>query len=192
MKKIGLFGGTFDPVHFGHIEIAKSFIQSDCIDELWILLTPFPPHKKEGKHAPYQTRYEMLKAAFTNVECKVLTVENELPKPSYTFRTIQFLKKNNSDTSFFFCMGEDSLSQFHTWKHYSDILEEADLLVAKRPNSNHDKVASSILNQTTFVDHNPIEISSSDIRKKINDPSFLNSNLPESVISIIDKKNLYR
>jgi len=192
LKKIGLLGGTFDPVHKGHIKIAHSFLKSGFIDELWVLLTPFPPHKKEHKKVPYSIRLEMLEAAFSELNCKVLSVENELPKPSYTFRTIQYLKKIHPSFRFLFCMGEDSLSQFHTWKHHDKILEEADLLVAKRPNTNHNNVNKEILKQTFFVDHEPVEISSSDIRNRIEEKDFINKNLPNHVISIIEKENLYR
>jgi len=192
LKKIGLFGGTFDPVHIGHIEIADSFINSGCIDELWILLTPFPPHKLEKKHVSYDTRFQMLKLAFKEFDCKILSVEKDLPKPSYTYRTIQALKKDHPDNIFYFCLGEDSLSKFHTWKHYEKILEEAELLVAKRPNSDHKSVDGIILSKTIFVDHHPIDISSSTIKENINDKEFLKSNLPNSVYSVIEKENLYR
>tara|TARA_R110002124_G_scaffold48026_1_gene142157 strand:- start:31548 stop:32126 length:579 start_codon:yes stop_codon:yes gene_type:complete len=192
LKKIGLLGGTFDPVHNGHIRIARSFIESGCIDELWVLLTPFPPHKLEKDHVSYSTRLIMLKKAFSNVDCIILSIENDLPKPSYTYRTIQFLKKKHTDHQFYFCMGEDSLSQFHKWKHFDKILEEANLLVARRPNSSHANVNHSILKQTVFVDHEPIEISSSEIKERIKESDFIKKNLPHSVFSIIEKENLYR
>ena len=192
MKKIGLFGGTFDPVHNGHIEIADSFINSGCIDELWVLLTPFPPHKLEKKNVSYDTRLKMVKSAFDEFDCKILSIERDLPKPSYTYRTIQALKKDYPENIFFFCLGEDSLSKFHTWKHYEKILEEAGLLVAVRPNSGHKSVDKSILCKTTFVDHIPIEVSSSAIKENINNKEFLKLNLPDSVYSIIEKENLYQ
>lgn len=192
MKKIGLLGGTFDPVHNGHVEIARSFIESGFIDDLWILLTPFPPHKLKSKHVPYEIRLKMLKKGFDDLDCRILTIENELPKPSYTYRTIQVLKEQHPGYKFYFCMGEDSLSQFHTWKHYTDILDEADLLVANRPSSNHQHVEPLVLEQTSFVNHSPIQISSSDIRDRIEDSEFIQSNLDSDVISIIEKENLYR
>lgn len=192
MKKIGLFGGTFDPVHNGHVKIAQSFINSGCIDELWILLTPFPPHKIEADHVSYETRLAMLEQAFSGIKCRILSIENNLPKPSFTYRTIQVLKEQNSDCKFYFCMGEDSLSQFHNWKHFENILAEADLLVARRPNSDHTNVDELILKHTIFVDHKPIEISSSGIKSRIKDSGFINDNLPSGVISIIEKENLYR
>jgi len=174
------------------VKIAESFINSGCIDELWILLTPFPPHKTDEKHASYNDRLKMLKGAFAKTKCEILSIENELPKPSFTYITIQILKEHNPDYKFFFCMGEDSLVAFHKWKHFEKILEEADLLVARRPNSNHSAVNKTILQHTVFVDHKPVEISSSEIKNRISDSDFLIHNLPTEVISIIDKENLYR
>jgi len=133
LKKIGLFGGTFDPVHNGHVSIARSFMNSGVIDELWILLTPNPPHKKDGKQVQYSSRLAMLNNAFADLPVTILTIENDLPKPSYTFQTIRHLKKEHPNYEFYFCMGEDSLAQFDTWKFFKEILEEANLLVAKRP-----------------------------------------------------------
>jgi nicotinate-nucleotide adenylyltransferase len=89
-------------------------------------------------------------------------------------------------------MGEDSLSQFHNWKHFEKILAEADLLVARRPNSDHSNVDELILKYTIFVDHKPVEISSSDIKRRISDLDYINDNLSSGVISIIEKENLYR
>lgn len=80
-KQIGLFGGTFDPVHAGHLALAKSFLNSGFIDELWIILTPFPPHKKEFSPSNYSHRLDMLEYVFKSMaHVKILTIENELPR----------------------------------------------------------------------------------------------------------------
>jgi len=193
LTKIGLLGGTFNPVHNGHLSIAKSFLNSGKIDQLWILLTPFPPHKIEEKHVSYLNRLKMLRSAFTNMHVRILTIENKLPIPSYTYRTIQYLKKESTpDARFFFCMGEDSLEKFSTWKHYDLILNEADLLVAKRPDTSHEEVSKEILDKTVFVDHHPIDISSTEIRERIKEKDFIEKVLPDDVISLISKENLYQ
>ena len=191
--RIGLFGGTFDPVHNGHLSIAESFLKSGIIDQLWVLLTPFPPHKTNENHASYAHRLRMLEQAFEGKNnTSILTIENELPKPSYSFNTIRYLKQiNNPDLEFFFCMGEDNLAKFHTWKFHKKILEEADLLVANRPGANHSQVKNYILENTTFVDHEPLEVSSSEIKDSINDNEGLKKMLPEKVLEIIRKEALY-
>jgi nicotinate-nucleotide adenylyltransferase len=162
-KRIGLLGGTFDPVHNGHIAIARSFISSTYIDELWVLLTPVPPHKQGVKQATYKQREQMLRLALIGLnKVKVTTIENDLPKPSYTIQTIRYLKKTYPENLFLFCLGEDSLAQFHTWKSFNTILEEVDLLVATRPDVDHSSVPKKILANTHFVDHSPVSTTNSE------------------------------
>lgn len=192
MNSIGLFGGTFDPVHNGHVALAEAFLQSNLIDELWIILTPFPPHKQEKDHTTYANRLKMLELAFENLPVKISTIEDDLPKPSFTFRTIRHLKELHPDTKFYFCMGEDSLEKFHTWKEHEKILTESHLLVARRPEATHDEVNEEILTQTIFVDHSPIPISSSEVKDKIAQGSPFKSLIPESVYNFIEKEELYR
>lgn len=190
--RIGLFGGTFDPVHRGHVSIAESFLNSGFIDELWILLTPFPPHKQGNGHTLYELRHEMLKAAFVDIESvQILTVENELPKPSYTINTIRYLKAVYPKKEFHFCMGEDSLTGFHTWKFHEEILEEATLLVADRPEYDRTLVAEYILNKTTFVTHEPLSISSSEIKERIRNKESIETFVPEEVLKVITSEKLY-
>lgn len=190
--RIGLFGGTFDPVHRGHISIAQSFLSSGLIDELWVLLTPYPPHKQQADHTSYEKRFEMLTAAFEGMEHVVISmVENELPKPSYSVRTIRHFKDKYPDSTFYFCMGEDSLRHFHTWKKYREILDECELLVAQRPGESHRQVRDEILNKAHLVEHDPLDIASSDIRKSIKEGRDISGKLPKGVLKIIEKEQLY-
>jgi nicotinate-nucleotide adenylyltransferase len=191
--RIGLFGGTFDPVHNGHISIADSFLHSKLIDELWVLLTPFPPHKQEANKTSYALRLELLEAAFSSTpNLSIETIENHLPKPSYSVQTIRHLKNEYPDTTFYYCMGEDSLAHFNTWKYYTEILEECELLVAKRPGVSHDEVEDQILKRTHFVSHTPLEISSSSIKERIKSGKPIHEMVPEAVHKIIEKEQLYR
>ncbi len=192
-KRVGLFGGTFDPVHNGHISIAKSFIESSLIDELWILLTPFPPHKDGNKHAYYEHRKDMLELAFFGINnIQILTIENELPKPSYSFNTIKYVKETYPNVKFLYCMGEDNIANFYTWKHHKEILDEVELLVALRPGVDHSEVKDYILARTTFADHTPISVSSSMIKEKIDQKELLTSLLPKKVLDFIGSKDLYK
>lgn len=190
--RVGLFGGTFDPVHNGHISIAQAFLQSGLIDEIWVLLTPYPPHKSGADHTSYELRLKMLEAAFRNVEhVSINTIERKLPKPSYSIQTIQHLKEQFLENDYYFCMGEDSLSQFHTWKNYHQIIEECELLVAQRPGETHKNVVKEILQHTHFVNHEPLDISSSDIRDKVKAGKPVSDEVPKSVLKIIEKERLY-
>ena len=193
VKTIGLFGGTFDPVHNGHIAIAQSFLQSKIIKELWILLTPYPPHKNDRDHTSYSIRLKMLETAFSNVKkTKILTIENELPQPSYSINTIKYLKQSHPDIMFYFCIGEDNLAHFHNWKSYSEILDEVKLLVVGRPKSDHSKVDTKILEKTIFVEHQPIAVSSSEIKDKLVLNESVQELLPPKVLDIIHDQSLYK
>lgn len=192
-QTVGILGGTFDPVHKGHESIADSFLSSGKIDELWVVLTPYPPHKTDKDHTGYSHRLKMLELVFQDHESvKILTIESELPIPSYTYRTIRELKKRHPNTQFLYCMGEDSLQKFHTWKYYDRILDECDLLVASRPGAEHEEVYSSILEHVIFADHEPLDISSSGIREKMHagekDPDGLHINVAKYIVS----QHLYR
>ena len=193
LARIGLFGGTFDPVHKGHLSIAESFLESGLIDQLWVLLTPYPPHKQQASQTSYEVRLEMLKKAFSGFEkLYVKTIENELPKPSYSVQTIQHLKKNHPENKYYFCMGEDSLAQFNTWKFYEKIIEECELLVARRPGISHSEVEDKILSRTHFVDHTPLDIASSQIREMVRSGESYTQMVPKSVAKVIEKEQLYK
>ncbi len=192
-RRIGLFGGTFDPVHNGHLSIAHSFINSGYVDELWVLLTPYPPHKQSKQQTSYKTRLEMLEVAFQAMDkLRIQTIENELPKPSYSVQTIRYLKNEFPETDFYYCMGEDSLAQFNTWKFYDEIIAECELLVAQRPGISHHKAEQRILARTHFVEHQPLDISSSRIREQIGKEETVGDFIPTDVVKIIEKEQLYK
>ena len=191
-KKIGLFGGTFDPVHTGHEELVKSFLLSGKLDELWILLTPFPPHKQHKNQASYSHRLNMLNYAFEDFEnIKILTIENELPKPSYTYQSIQFLLTLHPDIQFYYCLGGDSLMNFHTWKNHGIILQYADLLVAEREGTINSNVDNKILKRSIFVDYTPINISSTGIKSLIYRNKSIKGLVHPKVSNYINHENLY-
>ncbi|MFN1833869.1 nicotinate (nicotinamide) nucleotide adenylyltransferase [Balneola sp. MJW-20] len=189
---IGIFGGTFDPVHKGHESIAASFLGSGQIDELWVMLTPLPPHKLESEHVAYDHRLKMLKLVFGNQDrIRISTIEKTLPKPSYTYQTIRELKKRFPDNRYLFCMGEDSLEKFHTWKFYERILEECKLLVAQRPGADHHLVKPEIISKTIFVDHEPLDISSTEVKNKLKQGSDCRDQLNPDVLNYIENEGLY-
>lgn len=188
-KRVGILGGSFDPVHCGHVRIAHSFLTAGLIDTLLILLSPYPPHKQNRKQAPFSHRYEMLKLAFENMEkVEISDLEQKLDKPSYTLHTIEHLQKENPDTLYYLCLGEDSLQYFNEWHKYREILEKVDLLVAERPGFDKSSVEEAILEHAVFVEHEPYPISSTEIRKSKGE---IKDHLPGSVAGYIEKKNLY-
>ncbi|MDZ7714934.1 MAG: nicotinate (nicotinamide) nucleotide adenylyltransferase [Balneolaceae bacterium] len=187
---IGLMGGSFNPVHNGHISIASSFLESDVIDELWILLTPKSPHKDGEKLAGYVHRLEMLKIVFCSWDNVIVSdFERNLPTPSYTIQTISELKKKYPKKSFYLCLGEDSLANFSSWHKWKEILEKVSLLVASRPDFK--PTDKTLLKKAFFVNHDEIAVSSTEVRKKIANGVDVQGLIPDSVLKYIKKHNLY-
>lgn len=188
-KRTGIFGGSFDPVHNGHISLVRSFLKSGLIDDLLILLTPDPPHKKDIKKVSYLHRMEMLKLAFPKTaKITISDLETTLPLPSYTFQTIQYLEKNYPDICYYLCIGEDSLAAFETWYKYEEILARVDLLTAERPGYDTDRIPERIKESVIFADHIPVDLSSTRLRSLGNKGIY---DCPQSVIDYIRKHRLY-
>jgi nicotinate-nucleotide adenylyltransferase len=192
-KRIGLLGGTFDPPHNGHVSIARSFLESGKIDQLWIVVSPDPPHKSGEFITDFDTRYRLCKAAFKDTrKVKVTRIEFHLPPPHYTVKTLAYLNKTHPDYNFYWCLGGDSLSDFEHWYKYRKILSLSELLVARRPNSNFDHLDPIILKHSHFVDHTPIELSSTEIRHRVADGGSIAGDVPPNVETIIKERELYR
>lgn len=191
-NRVGIFGGSFNPVHSGHIKVAESFLNSNIIDQLLLLLTPNPPHKKSENQVPFAHRFEMLKLAFQGYgRVTVSDLERELASPSYTLQTIQHLQNEYPETSFYLCLGEDSIQNFHKWFNYEEILKLVPLLVAERPGYDSSVIEDQILERAIFVEHKPVDVSSTDIRNT-NGGGKPDENIPSQVMEYINKHNLYR
>lgn len=192
-KRIGLFGGTFDPVHKGHLSAASSFLDSTLIDSLWILLNPAPPHKPDAEFAPYSCRLAMLRKAFkTNQRIRISDVEANLPKPSYTIQTLQHLTNSFPDFTFYLCIGYDSFATFKSWYQWEQILTLSTLLVVDRPSGGAEPADPKLSDHVIFIEHQPMKVSSSEIRTKIVEGKSIDRLVPPSVIRFIEEKGLYK
>lgn len=188
-KRIGIFGGSFDPVHTGHVEAVASFLNSGLLDEVWVLLTPDPPHKRGKSQAPYNDRLAMLQLAFAEIDSVVVsTYEKELPAPSYTLQTLTNLRNDYPGHTFFLCVGGDSVNHFHKWYRFEEILEICSIIAAERPGNGMEQADHRVLEKTIFVEHNPISISSTGVRSGDIEKS---RHLPKRVEDYIRKHNLY-
>ena len=192
-KGIGLLGGSFDPVHNAHLSIAKSFLDSGYLSELWVLLTPDPPHKPTASLADYEERLKMLNAAFDGEKhISVSDVERRLPSPSYTVQTLKYLTEKYPDQQFYLCIGQDSLADFKQWKNWEQILEYCQLLVARRPDNDTKSLDPGLASNLYFVDHQPIAVSSTQIREAVANGQDVSEFVPEEVARIIKQSNLYQ
>lgn len=187
---IGVMGGAFDPPHAGHVAIAHSFVNSDVIDQLWVLPTPVPPHKQSDELTEYRHRLEMTKLCYEDEpSIQVDDFESGLPAPQYTYNTLQQLSKSYSHYSFKLCIGEDSLSTIKTWYKWEELLRDYDILVAKRPGFKVDPEFNS--ERIYYVDHQPSDISSTKVREVLNTGRIPDEFLCEKLPDYIKKNRLY-
>ncbi|RRQ49852.1 nicotinate-nucleotide adenylyltransferase [Maribacter algicola] len=194
MKRIGLYFGTFNPIHIGHMVIANHMVEFSDLDEVWFVVTPQSPFKAKKSLLDNHHRYQMvLEATEEYPKLKPSKIEFDLPQPNYTINTLVHLTEKYTD-GYQFCliMGEDNLKGFHKWKNYEEILEGFDIYVYPRISM------GNVENQ--FKDHPKIhrvnapimEISSTFIRKEHKKGKNIKPMLPASVWKYMDEMNFYR
>ncbi len=190
MNKIGLYFGSFNPVHIGHMAIANYFVEYSDLDEIWFIVSPQNPLKKRNTLIPEQNRYHMVDIAISADErFRVSDVEFFMPKPSYTIDTLTYLSERNSSKQFCLIMGSDNLATLHKWKNYEQIISDYNIYVYPRPGFDKSSVADK---QTiTVIDAPMMDISSTMIRNSIKEGRYLNYFLPAKVYDYIRKENLY-
>lgn len=193
MKKVGLFFGTFNPIHVGHLTIANHMAEFSDLDEIWLVVTPHSPFKKKSSLLDNHHRYEMVYLATKDYpKLKPSDIEFKLPQPNYTVHTLAHLQEKHPDIDFALIMGEDNLKGFHKWKNYEVILENHDLYVYPR--------ISGETIETQFKNHSKIhrvnapimEISSTFIRKSIAKGKNIRPMLSSAVWEYIDEMNFYK
>jgi len=189
--KIGLFFGSFNPIHTGHLIIANAMAETTDLEQIWFVVSPQNPHKKSKSLAHQFDRYDMVEAAVAdNHKLKVADVEFDLPKPSYTIDTLTYLGEKYSDHQFSLIIGSDNLQSFPRWKNYKVMLSEYHLYVYPRigngtsPLDDHDHVHK--------VDAPLIQISATYIRSLISSNKSIKYLVPESVAGIIQMRHLYQ
>lgn len=191
--RAGLFFGTFNPVHRGHEALCLSFLGSDFVDELWILPTPDPPHKESRQLAGFEDRWKMLREVFPeDGQPRLCDIEKDLPSPQYTIRTIRHLRDRFPLVRFSLCIGGDTLESLSTWYRYRQLAQHVRLLVAERPGLPVRIPDHARTFEVVFCPHEPVEISSSDIRAAIAGGEKPGADvLHPGVMDYIEKKGLY-
>ncbi|MEC9065271.1 MAG: nicotinate (nicotinamide) nucleotide adenylyltransferase [Bacteroidota bacterium] len=193
MKKIGLYPGTFNPIHNGHITLANYFINNTELDEVWVVITPQNPFKKNNDLIEDDYRLEMANKTFNHLKnIKVSDIEFQLEKPNYTIDTINKLSEEFPDNQFTLIIGEDNLTNFHQWKDYTKILDLVNVFVYPRIKK-HDvdlEIANDVRIQ--ILNAPKIQISSEKIRKEMKEGDDVKSYLPKDVYQYIIEKKLYQ
>lgn len=190
-KNIGLYFGSFNPIHIGHLAIANYMIEYSSMDELWFVISPQNPMKKQSSLLPEHHRYSMVQLAIEDYpQLRASNIEFKLPKPSYTFLTVAKLQEKHPNYTFTLIMGMDNLAHFHKWNNYQTLLNSCNIAVYPRPGYdggeliNHEKVS--------IVEAPLMQISSSMLRNSIKEGKSLRSFYPPRVFDFIDEMHFYK
>ncbi len=194
MKKVGLFFGTFNPIHIGHLVIANHMVEFSDLDEVWLVITPRSPFKQKQSLLDNNHRYQMVYEAIKDYpKLKASKIEFDLPQPNYTINTLLHLEEHyGSDFQFALLMGEDNLKSFHKWKNYEAILKNYAIYSYPRVSPG---VIPEALEDHPKIQHvkAPImEISSTFIRKHHKAGKNIRAMLPDMVWEYMDEMNFYR
>lgn len=193
MSKVGLYFGTFNPIHVGHLIIANHMVENSDLDEVWMVVTPHNPFKKKSSLLENHHRFELVYRATENYEkLKPSDIEFKLPQPNYTVHTLAHISDTYQDKDFCLIMGEDNLKSFHKWKNYETILEHHHIYVYPR-------ISDGVV-EHQFKDHPKIhkvdapiiELSSTMIRKGIKNKKNIKPLLTNEVWQYIDEMNFYK
>jgi len=193
--KIGFFGGTFDPIHFGHLNLALQIKEAHKLDQVFFSPANFSPEKR-GSHplAPKKARKEMVELAIEDVpEFTLLDIELEREGPSYTIDTIEFLQEKYKEAQFFLILGEDILSGLPRWKEIERLLTIAPPLVGGRPNAVEPGLPPELdkIIQEGRTSIPSMDISSTELRELLNQKKYCGQWIPAKVLDYIHQHQLY-
>ena len=190
--KIGLFFGSFNPIHIGHVILGNHIQQFGGIDEVWFVVTPRSPFKQHVSLTDDYERLNMVNLALEDYpHLKSSKVEFDMPQPNYTVHTLAQLSENYPQHDFSLIMGEDNLLSLHKWKNSEFLVKSYDILVYPRI-SDSKKQPRIDLSRVKKVNAPIIQISSTFIRKCIHDNKIYRPYLPSRVFDYIDGSNLYK
>jgi nicotinate-nucleotide adenylyltransferase len=200
--RIGVFGGTFDPVHLGHLILAEQCREQGRLDEVWFVPAGQPPHKSHHAVTPFRHRAEMLRLATAGHPAfRVNELENDRPGPSYTVETLDEVRAAHPGAEWFFLVGSDTLSELHEWRDPAGVVRRAGLLVMARgegPVMSAEELRASLRLpegerlSLDVVAAPRVEISSRDLRARAAAGRSLRYLVPRAIECYIEEKGLYR
>lgn len=200
MSKIGVFGGTFDPIHLGHLYIAYEAKTTLGLDKIIFMPSGNPPHKQQKKVTNSCMRYEMVKKAIDGYEkFEVSDYEIKKIEKSYTYETLEYLKDNYKDSEIYFITGGDCLIELHNWKNVWHILKLCKFVVFNRPGytkeqflEEKNKIEKKYSTEIIYLPLLALEISSTMIRERIKNRLSVEFFVPSKVNDFIMSNNLYK
>lgn len=200
MTAIGIMGGTFDPIHYGHLRAAEEVLQGFGLERVVFVPAGRPPHKPLSEITQPEMRYEMAVLATVDHPCfEVSRIEIDRPGPSYTYDTLKEIRSMLSpEKAIYFITGLDAILEIATWNHYRDIFELADFIAVTRPGYSIDGLRElrSTLGPDRFAQIHlfpvtELAISSREIRRRVREHRSIKYLVPDPVIGYIEKKRLY-
>lgn len=200
MANKGLFGGTFDPIHFGHLYIAQEALHRLRLDNILFMPSGNPPHKTTKNKTDANIRYELVKMAIKDEEKFVLSsYEIDNKGLSYTYKTLEYLKWKEPDTKWYFITGVDCLMELDLWKNVADIFKLSTLVVFNRSGYKKEEilyqkkaVEEKYNVEIIFLDINPVDISSTEIKNMLKEGRSVSHLLPLNVFNKIVELDLYK
>lgn len=190
-KKIGLYFGSFNPIHVGHLIIASHIYNNSDLDQIWFVVSPLNPFKKKINLLDNYSRLNLVNIAIKNFSFfKASNIEFSLPIPSYTINTLEYIKEKFPEYEFSLLMGKDNLSNFKKWKNYEIIIKNHNIFVYPRLNCKSSMFEDH--KNIRLIDAPIIEISSSMIRSNIKSKIDFRAYLPDEVWNYIDEMNFYK
>ncbi|WP_436515289.1 nicotinate (nicotinamide) nucleotide adenylyltransferase [Ekhidna sp. To15] len=189
--KIGLFFGSFNPIHTGHMIIASLVQETTDVDEVWFIVSPQNPFKKNKNLLHEFDRLDMVNAAIgDDYKFRSSDIEFNMPRPSYTIDTLTLLQEKYPDKKFKLIIGEDNLESFPKWKNHDKILEHFGLIVYPRPHSKQSELSNS--EQVKMIEAPEVDISATLIRKLVKDEKSIKYLVPDSVAQMIHHKGYFK
>ena len=189
---IGLFGGSFNPIHNGHVRLAKALLQEAGLDEVWFMVSPQNPFKQNQQLLDDNKRFRLVQIALKDEpHLKACDFEFNLPKPSYTWNTLQALQEAYPDDQFTILIGGDNWAAFDKWYRYEDILHHYPIVVYPREGSEITGFEFQVPN-IKIVKTPLINISSTQIRQRIQAGKSVRGLVPTGVAMVLEQEHLYR
>ena len=186
-RKIGIFGGSFNPIHNGHIALARQIRQMVALDEVWLMVSPQNPLKKgSAELLDDRLRFLMARAALHGEDgIKACDCEMHLPKPSYTWNTLQELKKTYPDDTFMLLIGGDNWQLFRQWFRADDIMKEHRIVVY--PRSETDLMPAADTDNVTFLNAELLPVSSTMVRKRVRSGESISGLVPKVIEPMVKR-----
>jgi nicotinate-nucleotide adenylyltransferase len=190
MVKTGIFGGSFNPIHNGHISLARQLKEKAGLDEVWLMVSPQNPMKQQTNLLSDEARLQMARLALKNEPGIIASdYEMRLPKPSYTWLTLQALSRDYPERQFVLMIGGDNWAIFDKWYHAADILRNYQIVVY--PRRDEQPVRKEQPASVTILEAELLDISSTEIRQRIREGRSIQKMVPPSVEAFIKQEGYY-